>query len=86
MIKLMTDNKVIFLNSRGGIYSIPETASMDMSVNYMRNVFGGIFGMEILDEVIIEGHNAMPEKRDEIVEEGLRKVKEVASKLAYQPA
>ena len=29
---------------------------MEMGVNYMNNVFGGVFGMEIVDEVIIEGH------------------------------
>ena len=28
----------------------------------MKNVFGGVFGMEIIDEVIIEGHNAMPDQ------------------------
>ena len=31
---------------------------MEMAVNYMRNVFGGVFGMDIIEEVIIEGHNA----------------------------
>ncbi|PTY77891.1 FMN-dependent NADH-azoreductase [Heyndrickxia sporothermodurans] len=81
MIQLMTDKKAIFLNARGGFYSTPETEKMDMSVNYMRNVFGGIFGMDIIDEVIIEGHNAMPDKADEIIEEGLRQVTEVATKL-----
>ncbi|MCI1590211.1 MULTISPECIES: FMN-dependent NADH-azoreductase [Heyndrickxia] len=86
MIQLMTDKKAIFLNARGGIYSTPEMAQMDMSVNYMRNVFGGIFGMEIIDEVIIEGHNAMPNKAEEIIQEGLRKVTEAANKLANQVA
>lgn len=59
---------------------------MEMSVNYMRNVFGVVFGMEIIEEVIIEGHNAMPDKAQEIIQEGLRQVTEVASKLAYQQA
>jgi len=81
MIQLMTDKKAIFLNARGGVYSTPEAAPMDMGVNYMRNVFGGVFGMEIVDEVIIEGHNAMPDKAQEIVAEGLEKVKEAAKKL-----
>ncbi|MGE8207518.1 FMN-dependent NADH-azoreductase [Heyndrickxia sp. NPDC080065] len=84
MMQLMTDKKAIFLNARGGIYSTPEASPMEMSVNYMRNVFGGIFGMEIIDEVIIEGHNAMPEKREEIIQEGLSRVTEAANKLANQ--
>ena len=58
LVQLMTDKKAIILNARGGIYSTPEAAPMEMAVNYMRNVFGGVFGMEIVDEVIIEGHAA----------------------------
>ena len=81
MIQLMTDKKAIFLNARGGIYSTPESASMEMSVNYMRAVFGGVFGMQIIDEVIIEGHNAMPDKAAEIIENGLTEVKAAAQRL-----
>lgn len=84
MIQLMTDKKAIFLNARGGIYSTPEAAPMEMAVNYMRNVFGGVFGMEIIDEVVIEGHNAMPNKAEEIIQEGLKRVKEAATKLVNQ--
>lgn len=84
MIQLMTDKKAILLNSRGGIYSTPEMAGMDMSINYMRNVLSGIFGMEIVGEVIIEGHNAMPAKAQEIIAEGLERVERVADTLALQ--
>ncbi|MOA63592.1 FMN-dependent NADH-azoreductase 1 [compost metagenome] len=59
---------------------------MEMAVNYMRSVFGGVFGMQIIDEVVIEGHNAMPAKANEIIEDGLRRVAEAASKLALQHA
>ena len=48
---------------------------------YMRNVFGGVFGMEIIDEVIIEGHNAMPEKAQEIIAAGMKEVKAAAQRL-----
>jgi FMN-dependent NADH-azoreductase len=84
MVQLMTDKKAIFLNARGGVYSIPEAQPMEMCVNYMRNVFGGVFGMEIIDEVIIEGHNAMPDKAQKIIQEGMDKVKEVAKKLVSE--
>ncbi len=82
MIQLMKDKKAIFLNARGGVYSTPEAAPMEMAVNYMRAVFGGVFGMEIIDEVIIEGHNAMPEKAAGIIENGMNEVKAAAKRLA----
>lgn len=81
LVSLLTDKKVIFLNARGGIYSTPETAGMEMAVSYMRNVFGGVFGMEVLDEVIIEGHNAMPDKAMDIVAGGMEEVKASAKRL-----
>lgn len=84
LVQLMTDKKVILLNARGGIYSTPEMAPMEMSVNYMRATFAGMFGMDIMDEVIIEGHNSNPEKAEEIITEGIEKVKEVGKKFALQ--
>lgn len=84
MAQLMTDKKVVLLNARGGVYSVPEAQGMDMSTNYMKNVFGGIFGMDITDEVIIEGHNAMPQDAARIIEEGLESVRESARELNSQ--
>jgi FMN-dependent NADH-azoreductase len=55
-----------------------------MAVTYMKNTFIGMFGMEIMDEVIIEGHNAMRNKSEEIIKEGLKKVSEVADNLVKQ--
>lgn len=83
-VQLMTHKKAIILNARGGIYSSPEAAPMEMSANYIKNVVGGVFGMQITDEVIIEGHNAMPDKAEEIIAAGLEKVKAVAQSLSKQ--
>ncbi|WP_249869537.1 FMN-dependent NADH-azoreductase [Oceanobacillus saliphilus] len=80
-IQLMTDKKAIFLNARGGAYSAPEAAPMEMAVNYMRNVFGGVFGMQIIDEVIIEGHAAKPDQVQEIIAAGMEEVKASAQRL-----
>lgn len=80
-IQLMTHKKAIFLNARGGNYSTPEAAPMEMSLNYMRNVFGGVFGMQIIDEVVIEGHAAAPDKAQEIIAAGLEEVKASANRL-----
>lgn len=81
MIQLMTHKKAVFLNARGGVYSTPEAAPMEMAVNYMRNVFSGVFGMQIVDEVIIEGHNAMPDQAQEIIATGMEEVKASANRL-----
>ncbi|MEB2280353.1 FMN-dependent NADH-azoreductase [Lysinibacillus xylanilyticus] len=77
---LMADKKVVILNARGGYYSAPEAQAMEMSVNYIKNVVG-MFGMEIIDEVIIEGHNASQDKAQEIIANGLEAVKKVAQSL-----
>ncbi|MGE7913420.1 FMN-dependent NADH-azoreductase [Lysinibacillus xylanilyticus] len=81
LVGLMTDKKAIILNARGGYYSLPEAQPMEMSVNYIKNVVGGIFGMEIIEEVIIEGHNASPDKAQEIIANGLEAVKKAAQSL-----
>lgn len=77
---LMGDKKVVILNARGGYYSAPEAQPMEMSVNYIKNVVG-MFGMEIIEEVIIEGHNASQDKAQEIIANGLEAVKNVAQSL-----
>jgi len=71
---LMTDKKAVILNARGGYYSAPEAQPLEMSVNYIKNVVG-MFGMEIIEEVIIEGHNASQDKAQEIIANGLEAVK-----------
>jgi FMN-dependent NADH-azoreductase len=80
MNQLMKDKEVVLLNARGGVYS-GEMSGMESAVTFMEKVFGGMFGMTISDEVIIEGHNADPSKTDEIIAEGLEKVTAAAKKF-----
>ncbi|HWK22555.1 MAG TPA: FMN-dependent NADH-azoreductase [Ureibacillus sp.] len=82
MIQLLTDKKFVVLNARGGYYNTPEAQSMEMAVNYVKNIFGGIAGMTLLDEVIIEGHNANRSEAQEIISKGIENVKASAKKLA----
>jgi len=82
LVSLMPDKKAVILSARGGVYSTPEAAPMEMAATYMKNVFGGVFGMEIVDEVIIEGHNAAPDQAQTIIAEGLAKVAEVAKRFS----
>ena len=81
MVALLPDKKVILMNARGGVYSTNEMQAMEMSVNYLRNVFAGIFQNKIIDEIIIEGHNKDPERAQEIIETGLEKVRQAARNL-----
>ncbi len=82
LVSLMTDKKYIVLNARGGNYSSPEMNAMEMAVNYINKVVGGVYGMEKMDEVIIEGHAADRDNAEAIIAEGLEKVKASAQKLA----
>lgn len=86
MVQLMTDKKAIILSARGGIYSTPEAAPMEMAANYMKNVFGGVFGMEIIEEVIIEGHASAPGQAETIIAQGLEKVVVAAKGLSVVTA
>ena len=81
-VQLMTDKKFVVLNARGGIYSTPEAAPMEMAANYIKNVMSGVFGMQLVDEVIIEGHATAPDQAEQIIAEGLVKVAEVAKSLS----
>lgn len=81
LIGLLSDKKTIILSARGGYYSTPETAPMEMAATYVKNVACGVYGMELLDEVIIEGHNAEPDKAESIIAEGMERVKAAARKL-----
>ena len=81
LVSLMTDKKYILLNARGGVYSTPETAPLDMDANYINAVIGGVYGMQKLDEVIIEGHASSQADAAQIIADGLEKVKAVAKNL-----
>ncbi|MEK4626909.1 MAG: FMN-dependent NADH-azoreductase [Solibacillus sp.] len=82
LVSLMTDKKYVVLNARGGIYSNPQMAPLEMAVNYINNVIGGVYGMEKVAEVVIEGHNANQTEAANIIAAGLEQVKDVAQKLA----
>jgi FMN-dependent NADH-azoreductase len=82
LVGLMADKKFIVLSARGGIYSTPEAAPLEMAATYIKNICGGVFGMQLVDEVVIEGHNAAPDQAQAIIAEGLEKVKAIAKNVA----
>jgi len=80
MNQLLKDKEIVLLNARGGVYS-GEMSAMENAVTFMEKVFGGMFGMNITEEVIIDGHNADPSKTAEIIAEGLERVAAAAKKF-----
>ena len=80
-VGLVPDKKVIILNARGGVYSTPEMAPMEMSVNYVRMIMN-FFGITDIEEVIIEGHAQFPDRAHQIIADGMEDVKTIASRLA----
>jgi len=79
-VGLVPEKKVIILNARGGVYSTPEMAPAEMSVTYVRNIMN-FFGIQDINEVIIEGHAMDPNAAPAIIEEGLERVKQAARSL-----
>ncbi len=79
-VGLVPDKKVIILNARGGVYSTPEMAPSEMSVNYVRMIMN-FFGITDIEEVIIEGHNQYPDRAEQIIADGMQDVKAVANRL-----
>ncbi len=79
-VGLLTEKKVALLNARGGVYSEGPAASVEMSVNYIKNVLA-FWGITNTTDIIIEGHNQFPDRSKDIIEEGIRKAAELASKF-----
>lgn len=78
---LQADKKVIILCARGSVFTGAREAE-EMAANLVRNIVKNLHGMEVIDEVIIEGHNQLPAQAAQIKEEGLKAVEEAAAKLA----
>lgn len=69
------------LNARGGFYNTPEMNALEMSVNYMHVILKNYFGLNVTDEVIIEGHAQDQANAQTIIADGLEKVKALAAHI-----
>ncbi|MGG1572040.1 FMN-dependent NADH-azoreductase [Fictibacillus sp. NRS-1165] len=76
-VGLLTDKKALHIQARGGIYSEGPAAEFEMGHRYL-NVMMNFFGVPSLEGVFIEGHAAMPDKAQEIKENGIVRAKEAA--------
>ncbi|MGC4377644.1 FMN-dependent NADH-azoreductase [Fictibacillus sp. Mic-4] len=76
-VGLLTDKKALHIQARGGIYSVGPTAEMEMGHRYLSTIMQ-FFGVPSFEGIFIEGHNAMPEKAQEIKESGIARAKDLA--------
>lgn len=76
-IGLLTDKKALHIQARGGIYSEGPAAQMEMGHRYI-SVMMSFFGVPSLEGLFVEGHNAMPDKAQEIKENAIARAKDLA--------
>jgi FMN-dependent NADH-azoreductase len=74
---LLTDKKALHIQARGGIYSEGPAAQMEMGHRYL-NVMMQFFGVPSFEGLFVEGHNAMPDKAQEIKENAIARAKDLA--------
>jgi FMN-dependent NADH-azoreductase len=76
-IGLLTDKKALHIQARGGFYSEGPAAQMEMGHRYI-SVMMSFFGVPSLEGLFVEGHNAMPDKAEEIKENAITRARDFA--------
>ncbi|MBT2726106.1 FMN-dependent NADH-azoreductase [Bacillus sp. ISL-75] len=76
-IGLLTDKKALHIQARGGFYSEGPAVQMEMGHRYI-SVMMSFFGVPSLEGLFVEGHNAMPDKAEEIKENAIARARDLA--------
>lgn len=76
-VGLLTDKKAIHIQARGGVYSEGPAAEMEMGHRYF-SVMMQFYGVPEFDGLFVEGHNAMPEKAEQIKQDAIARAKDAA--------
>jgi FMN-dependent NADH-azoreductase len=76
-VGLLTDKKALHIQARGGIYSEGPAAQMEMGHRYL-DIMMQFYGVPSFEGLFIEGHAAMPEKAQDIKEDGISRAKDLA--------
>ncbi|AIC96243.1 MULTISPECIES: FMN-dependent NADH-azoreductase [Shouchella] len=80
-IGLAGDKEVVLLSARGGIYSEgTPMESAEMAMKLVRQTIS-LWGIVNPEEIVIEGHNAAPDQKERILEEGLTSVATAAGRF-----
>lgn len=75
-IGLLTDKKALHIQARGGYYSEGPAAELEMGHRYL-GIMMRFFGVPSFDGLFIEGHNAQPDRAQEIKEQAIARAKEL---------
>ncbi|GAB6989963.1 FMN-dependent NADH-azoreductase [Paenibacillus pini] len=78
-IGLVGDKKVMLLNARGGVYSSEPMASLESALRFIKANLN-LWGITP-QEVIIESHNAFPDRSSALIEDGLQETAAAAAKF-----
>lgn len=76
-VGLLTDKKGLHIQARGGIYSEGPAAAMEMGHRYLEIIMQ-FYGVPSFEGLFVEGHNAMPDKADEIKQNAIARAKDLA--------
>ncbi len=71
-VGLLTDKKALHIQARGGYYSEGPAAELELGNRYLKQIMN-FTGVPSYEELIIEGHNANPEKAEEIKADGIKR-------------
>ncbi|MEY2193767.1 FMN-dependent NADH-azoreductase [Neobacillus sp. BF23-41] len=75
-IGLLTDKKALHIQARGGVYSEGPAAQLEMGHRYL-SIMMSFFGIPAFEGLFVEGHNAMPDKAQEIKENAIARAKDL---------
>lgn len=76
-IGLLTDKKALHIQARGGVYSEGPAAQLEMGHRYL-SIMMSFFGIPAFEGLFVEGHNAMPDKAQEIKVNAIARAKDLA--------
>jgi FMN-dependent NADH-azoreductase len=76
-IGLLSGKKALHIQARGGYYSEGPAADMEMGHRYI-SIMMSFFGIPHLEGLFVEGHNATPDKAQEIKEKAISRAKDLA--------
>ncbi|MDQ1146899.1 FMN-dependent NADH-azoreductase [Bacillus sp. SORGH_AS 510] len=75
-IGLLSGKKALHIQARGGVYSEGPAAQMEMGHRYI-TIMMSFFGINEVEGLFVEGHNAMPNKAQEIKENAIARAKDL---------
>ncbi|WP_251553830.1 FMN-dependent NADH-azoreductase [Neobacillus muris] len=76
-VGLLTGKKALHIQARGGFYSEGPAAELEMGHRYIKIIMS-FFGIPSLEGLFVEGHNAVPEKAEEIKANAINRAKDLA--------